>query len=142
MFSDTLLNIKGKARNTKPLIGAIALLLLIASCGQPTASPTPIELVPEPTVTTVPMAEPTATTEPTPEPIITAEPTQRPTTTIGPTPKPTIAETTATETRGGSEFRVEMRDPQYGIGFAVPCFWEVNFPQEYPPGGSGISYSI
>ena len=42
----------------------------------------------------------------------------------------------------GSEFWVEMEDPQYGVGFAVPCYWEVNFPQEYPPGGNGISYPI
>ena len=35
----------------KLLLGVMALALLLASCGQPTASPKPTELVPEPTYT-------------------------------------------------------------------------------------------
>ncbi len=115
------------------LVGAIALVLLLTSCSQPSASPAPTEIAREPTGTSEPTAETTATPEPTPKPTATTEPTAKPTATTEPT---------ATETPDGSEFWVEMEDPQYGVGFAVPCYWEVNFPQEYPSGGSGIAYSI
>lgn len=57
----------------KLLLSVMALTLLLASCGQPAASPTPIEVVPEPTSTTEPTREPTATVEPTPEPVATFE---------------------------------------------------------------------
>lgn len=128
-------------KKKKLLVGATALVLLLTSCGQQTASPTAnateTEIVPEPTATTEPTAEPTAAIAPTAEPTATTEPTAEP------TPEPTATtEPAATESPDGSEFWVEMQDPQYGVGFAVPCYWEVNFPQEYPPGGSGISYSI
>ena len=52
----------------KLLLTAMALTLLLASCAQPAASPTPTEVVPEPTATVEPTREPTATTEPTQEP--------------------------------------------------------------------------
>jgi hypothetical protein len=63
----------------KLLLGALALTLLLASCGQPAASPTPSEVVPEPTATAEPRREPTPTIEPTPteeppvEPVATFE---------------------------------------------------------------------
>jgi hypothetical protein len=41
----------------------------------------------------------------------------------------------------GSQYWVEMQDPEYGFRFAVPCFWEVTFPQEYGE-GSGPMYPI
>lgn len=41
----------------------------------------------------------------------------------------------------GSQYWVEMQDPGYGFRFAVPCFWEVTFPQEYGE-GSGPMYPI
>jgi hypothetical protein len=133
----------------KLLAGAIGFVLLLASCGQPSASPTAdateTRTASEPTDIIEPIAEPNATTTPTGTIEPTAEPTttSAPTGTIEPTPKPTTTtEATATETPDGSEFWIEMQDPHYGVGFAVPCYWEVNFPQDYPPGGSGISYSI
>jgi len=120
-------------KKKKPLIVAIALVLLLAACGQSTAPPAATEtetgIVVKPTVTIESIAEPTATAAPTG----TIEPAPEPTTTTEPA---------ATEKPDGSEFWVKMQDPQYGIGFAVPCYWEVNFPQDYPQGGSGVSYSI
>ena len=123
---------KGKrmAEKTKLLVGAIALVLLLTSCDQPAASPASTETEPdvvlEPTVTTVPTP---------PKPMATTAPTG----TIEPTPKPTATtEPPATEAPDGSEFWVEMQDPQYGVGFAVPCYWEVNFPRHPAPGGSGF----
>jgi len=47
--------------------------LLLVSCGQPAASPTPTELVSEPTSTTEPTTEPTTTAEPIREPVATFE---------------------------------------------------------------------
>jgi hypothetical protein len=35
---------------------------------------------------------------------------------------------------------VEYEDPHYGVRFAVPCFWEVNFPDQYH--SSGTAYPI
>jgi pimeloyl-ACP methyl ester carboxylesterase len=55
------------------LLAAIALTLLLASCGQPAASPTPTEVLPEPTSTTEPAPEPTVTIEPTLESVATFE---------------------------------------------------------------------
>lgn len=71
---------------TKLLLGIMALALLLTSCGQPTASPTPTEVVPEATATVEPTWEPTPTTKPTPEPTATSKPTPEPTPTIEPTP--------------------------------------------------------
>jgi hypothetical protein len=115
------------------LIWVVGLVLLLGSCDQPAAAPTftaagtRTELFP--TATEEPMADPTATAAPT----ATIEPSPAPTATTLPT---------ATATPVGSEFWVEMQDPHYGVSFAVPCYWEVNFPVEYPAEGSGISYSI
>ncbi|MGA9350189.1 MAG: alpha/beta fold hydrolase, partial [Anaerolineae bacterium] len=64
----------------KLLLGIMALTLLLTSCGRPTASPTPTEVVPEATATVEP------TREPTPEPTATSKPTPKPTPTIEPTP--------------------------------------------------------
>jgi len=57
----------------KLLLSVMALTLLLTSCGQPAATPTPTEVAPEPTATVEPTPEPTATIEPTPEPVATFE---------------------------------------------------------------------
>jgi len=57
----------------KLFLSVMALTLLLASCGQPAASPTPTEVVPEPTSTTEPTPEPTATIEPNRELVATFE---------------------------------------------------------------------
>ncbi|MFQ5857465.1 MAG: alpha/beta hydrolase [Anaerolineae bacterium] len=59
--------------NKKLLLSAMVLTLLLASCGQPAASPTPTEVAPEPTSTTEPTPEPTATIEPTRQAVATFE---------------------------------------------------------------------
>jgi hypothetical protein len=115
------------------LVSFMGLVLLLVSCEQPAAVPTFT------TAGTTEALFPTATATPTSEPTATAVPTP----TIEPSPEPTATtEPTATPTPDGSQFWVEMQDPHYGVGFAVPCYWEVNFPAEYPERGSGISYSI
>ncbi|UCC77559.1 MAG: alpha/beta fold hydrolase [Anaerolineales bacterium] len=48
---------------SKLVLGALALTLLLASCGQPAASPTPTEVIPQPTATTEPAPEPTVTVQ-------------------------------------------------------------------------------
>ena len=45
------------------LVGAMVLVLLLTNCGQPTASPTPTRIAPQPTATTEPTREPVATFE-------------------------------------------------------------------------------
>ena len=40
----------------------------------------------------------------------------------------------------GQNFWTVYEDEQYGVRFAVPCFWEVNFPPQYHP--SGTAYPI
>ena len=37
----------------------------------------------------------------------------------------------------GSDFWTVYEDQHYGVRFAVPCFWEVNFPSQYHPSGGG-----
>lgn len=34
----------------------------------------------------------------------------------------------------GSSYWVTLEDPQYGVRFAIPCFWSVDFPKEYHGG--------
>jgi hypothetical protein len=122
------------------LVSAIALVLLLAGCDQGAAAPTATgsEIVPEPTAT----AEPTATIEPTPEPTATSAPTETVEPAATETPAGDEATPTAEAEVDGSEFWVVMEDPQYGVRFAVPCYWEVNFPEDYHTGGSGIAYSV
>jgi outer membrane biosynthesis protein TonB len=82
----------------KLILTAIALVFVLASCAQPAASPTPTEVIPEPTATFEPTREPTPTTKPTREPTPTTKPTREPTPTTKPTPKPTLTiELTPTE---------------------------------------------
>jgi hypothetical protein len=115
------------------LFGFMGLVVLLVGCEQPAAIPTFTS------AGTTDVLFPTATGTPTVEPTATAVPTL----TIEPSPEPTATtEPTATPTPDGSQFWVEMQDPHYGVRFAVPCYWEVNFPAEYPESGSGISYSI
>lgn len=115
------------------LFGFIGLVLLLVGCEQPAAIPTFTS------AGTADVLFPTATGTPTVEPTATAVPTP----TIEPSPEPTATtEPTATPTPDGSQFWVEMQDPQYAVRFAVPCYWEVSFPAAYPESGSGISYSI
>jgi hypothetical protein len=40
----------------------------------------------------------------------------------------------------GSDLWTVYEDEEYGVRFAVPCFWEVNFPAQYHP--SGTAYPI
>ena len=47
-----------------------------------------------------------------------------------------------TSTPEPSPYWVEVQDPQYGVRYAVPCFWLVNFPPDYGPGSGAQSYSI
>jgi pimeloyl-ACP methyl ester carboxylesterase len=57
----------------KLFVSVVALTMLLTGCGQPTTSPTPTEVAPEPTSTTEPTPEPTVTTEATQEPVATFE---------------------------------------------------------------------
>ena len=57
----------------KLFLGALAITLLLASCGQPAASPTPTELITQPTPTNEPAPEPTVTVEPVRELVATFE---------------------------------------------------------------------
>jgi pimeloyl-ACP methyl ester carboxylesterase len=50
----------------KMLLSVLVFTLLLTSCAQPAASPTPTEVIPEPTATTKPTPKPTPTIEPTP----------------------------------------------------------------------------
>jgi pimeloyl-ACP methyl ester carboxylesterase len=52
----------------KMLLSVLVFALLLTSCGRPAASPTPTEVVPEPTATIEPTPKPTPTTKPTQEP--------------------------------------------------------------------------
>ncbi len=45
-----------------------------------------------------------------------------------------------TDSANTSPYWVEKTDPFYGVRFALPCFWEVNFPEVIYPGGA--SYPI
>ncbi len=82
----------------KLLLSILTLALLLASCGQPSASPTPTEVAPEPMPTEV-APEPTPTEvapEPTPTEVV-PEPTAtqvapEPTATAAPTQEPTAVE--------------------------------------------------
>ncbi len=60
------------------------------------------------------------------------------------TPEPTeVATPEETPAMDASRYWVTVQDPQYGVRFAVPCFWEVNFPPDYHmETGSGISYAV
>lgn len=40
----------------------------------------------------------------------------------------------------GNDFWTVYEDEEYGVRFAVPCFWEVNFPDQYHP--PGMAYPI
>jgi hypothetical protein len=40
----------------------------------------------------------------------------------------------------GNDFWTVYEDKEYGVRFAVPCFWEVNFPNQYH--SSGTAYPI
>jgi hypothetical protein len=37
----------------------------------------------------------------------------------------------------GKDFWTVYEDEEYGVRFAVPCFWEVKFPDQYRPSGTG-----
>jgi hypothetical protein len=73
--TQTWVKTEGRTVTKKLVFSLIALAFLFTSCGQPAASPTPTEIVPEPTVATEPTPKPTTTIEPTPEPTATIEPT-------------------------------------------------------------------
>lgn len=47
-----------------------------------------------------------------------------------------------TPTTEASPYWKVVQDPQYGVRFAVPCSWLVNFPPGYGPGSGAMSYSL
>lgn len=111
----------------KTLIAFSALFLASIACGQFSVN---IE-TPSPTVEVVSATEDST---PTPEP---------PPQTLSPEPPSETPTRTAGEGPDGSQYWVEMQDPQFeNVRFAVPCFWEVNFPERYPPTFSALAYPI
>lgn len=56
-----------------------------------------------------------------------------------PTDTPPTDETPSVQ--DDSAYWVVMQDPGHGFRFAIPCFWEVDFPEDYTQ-GSGPSYPI
>jgi CubicO group peptidase (beta-lactamase class C family) len=105
----------------------MALTLLLASCGQPVASPTPTEVVPEPTSTTEPTLEPTTTAEPGPE--------------------PTTTERTATEAPDGEEGPATtvlepFTNDAMGISGVAPEGWAEAAPGTYARGANATDPTV
>ncbi len=75
------------------------------------------------------------------ETVLVSSPTPEPTQTFAPrdasteTPRPTL------DTFDPTTYWTAVQDPHYGVRFALPCFWLVDFPDLYPE-DTGISYSV
>jgi hypothetical protein len=105
-----------KTKRYTPYLVLFAALILLAGCGQLVVGiETPVAQAGQPTEIAQP-TQPLEATEPaTPEPTPTSQP---------------------------SPYWKVVEDPQYGVRYAVPCFWQVNFPPDYGPGAGAQSYSI
>ena len=102
------------------ILMSLAMLLALSACGQLAIgieSPTPAAA--DAATATLPAVE--AQASETPAPSETPEP--------APTNEP-------------SPYWVKVTDAQYGVQFAVPCSWLVNFPEGYGPGAGAQSYAI
>ena len=60
---------------------------------------------------------------------------------ILPTSKPTFQPSATPDEFDPTLYWTAMQDPHYAVRFALPCFWQVEFPQEYPQ-NAGIAYSL
>jgi hypothetical protein len=105
-----------KTKRFTPYLVLFAAFIILAGCGQLSVGiETPVE----------PAAQPTKIAQPT-QPLEATEPAK---------PEPT-------STSQPSPYWRVVEDPQYGVRYAVPCFWQVNFPPDYGPGAGAQSYSI
>lgn len=102
------------------LIIGLFLLLFLPACGQLSVS---IETQVPPVLS----AEATSTSQPTDEE-------------IAPTNTPT-PEGAPEGDQNGTQYWTVVEDPVHGFRFAIPCFWRVEFPQDYSA-GMNISYQI
>lgn len=104
------------------ILTSLVILLVLSACGQLAIgieSPTPEGTEAVDAAATLPASEMQASE--TPAPSAATEP--------APTPEP-------------SPYWVKVTDAQYGVQFAVPCSWLVNFPEGYGPGAGAQSYAI
>lgn len=105
-----------KAKRFIPYVVLFLALFIMAGCGQlGVGIETPVE----------PAGQITEQVQPT-QPVEATEPA-----TLEPTP-----------TSQPSPYWRVVEDPQYGVRYAVPCFWQVNFPPDYGPGAGAQSYAI
>jgi hypothetical protein len=105
-----------KTKRYTPYLVLFAALILLAGCGQLVVGiETPVAQAGQPTEIAQPTRPVTATEPTTPEPAPTSQP---------------------------SPYWTVVEDPQYGVRYALPCFWQVNFPPDYGPGTGAQSYAI